>query len=114
MEKMEQLLGSLDVTQDRDMLIDNVKRVQNLWMDMVHGDPNQIQARVGQAQAGYSALTQQRADELMQRQTLSFDEMGRKIEQPIPEGITEAEIKAAMKKYRLDRNEVIQRYNEMQ
>jgi hypothetical protein len=127
MHRMEQLLGSIDNSQRREIVVDNLKRVQNLWMDIVHGTPQQIQSRVNQRRdelrdpetnklirkGNFEILTQERADQLAQRNELSFDEMGRTKKVPNPEGVTDAEVKRAMRKYRIDRPEVIRRYNEL-
>jgi hypothetical protein len=55
--RLEQLLGSLDITQPAPVLADNLKRVSNIYNDIVHGE--------GQGP---------------QRFELSFDNQGRRIE----------------------------------
>jgi len=37
-QRLEQLLGSLDVTQPQDMLLDNMKRISNTYNDIIHGE----------------------------------------------------------------------------
>jgi hypothetical protein len=36
-QRLEQLLGSLDLNQPEEMLLDNIKRVSNLYQDIIHG-----------------------------------------------------------------------------
>jgi len=113
MEKMEQLLGALNTSGRREIQIDNIKRIQNLWLDMVHGSPEQIQARVGKQRPGeYAVLTQERADELSARFELSFDERGRARTYPVPEGVTEADINETMRVNRMTREEVLRALHE--
>lgn len=62
-KRLEQMLGSLDVTQRQAVLIDNVKRIMNLYNDIIHGE--------GQGPRRFE---------------LSFDEMGRPIGSDSPGG----------------------------
>jgi len=60
-KRLEQMLGSLDVTQPDDIMQDNLMRVQNIYNDIVHGE--------GQGP---------------ERHQLSFDEQGQSIAPPQP------------------------------
>jgi hypothetical protein len=71
-KRLEQVLGSLDMTQASPILLDNLKRVQNIYLDIVYGTPEQID---GLIRAG--KVDPDRGQELMQRHELSFDEFGR-------------------------------------
>lgn len=64
-EYLMQLLGSLDVTQKPEVLMDNMKRISNIYMDIVHGEGN----------GG-------------KRFALSFDENGKKLENKDWQGIS--------------------------
>jgi hypothetical protein len=55
------LLGNLDITQEPEVLKDNMKRIQNIFLDIVHG--------VGQGP---------------ERQRLGFDHLGRRVEGGVP------------------------------
>ena len=122
--KFEQLLGSLDLGQGSEILADNIKRISNLWLDMIHGTPEEIQRRVGVVRTdrlrpdgtAYPVLTQKKADKLMIRQRLSFDEMGRPIKADLKDypGVTEADIQATMTKRRLTRDEVFKALDKQQ
>jgi len=39
-QRLEQLLGSLEITQKEDVLLDNIRRVSNMYLDIVHGPGN--------------------------------------------------------------------------
>lgn len=56
-QRLEQVLGSLNVSDNPDILRDNMKRVQNIYLDIIHG--------TGKGP---------------ERKRLSFDEAGRRIE----------------------------------
>jgi hypothetical protein len=73
LEGLQGLLGSLKVTGDRQILEDNLKRISNIYMDTIHGTPEQIR-RLG-PQRG---LTPEQIEMLSERQELSFDERGRR------------------------------------
>ena len=73
-KRLEQVYGSLDMGQRTEVVEDNLKRVINIYMDIAHGTPEEIQALVaaGKISAG-------EAEPLMRRNTLSFDELGKPI-----------------------------------
>jgi hypothetical protein len=73
LEGLQGLLGSLKVTGDRKILEDNLKRISNIYLDTIHGTPEQIR-RIG-PQRG---LTPEQIEMLSERQELSFDERGRR------------------------------------
>jgi hypothetical protein len=73
LEGLQGLLGSLKVTGDRQILEDNLKRISNIYMDTIHGTPEQIR-RLG-PQLG---LTPEQIEMLSERHDLSFDERGRR------------------------------------
>lgn len=75
LEGLQGLLGSLKVTGDRKILEDNLKRISNIYMDTIHGTPEQI--RLLGPQRG---LTPEQIQMLSERHTLSFDERGRRID----------------------------------
>ena len=72
-KRLEQVLGSLDITQRRDIVEDNIKRVINIYMDIVYGTPRQIAELEVRGD-----LSPEEAAELSERHELSFDERGRK------------------------------------
>jgi hypothetical protein len=133
MEIMMGLLGNVSANQRREIVIDNLKRVQNIYSDLVHGRPDQIQARIGKRPLNedgtekispytnepYAILTPERAAVISERQILSFDDRGNPmipaaLEQwvdPVTgrRGITEEDIKETMSSNRLERWEVIDR-----
>ncbi len=71
-QRLEQVLGSLDPTQRPEVVEDNLKRVSNIYMDIVYGTPDEIAQQV---QSG--AISAQEAQAIMQRKALTFDEFGR-------------------------------------
>lgn len=99
-KRLEQVLGSLDVTQREDVVLDNLKRVQNIYMDIVHGTPEQISKNL--AEGKIDAAT---AKEISHRHSLSFDSMGT----PKAGQVTESAIQFTMKKHGMTRDEVISR-----
>lgn len=118
--KFEQLLGSLDLSQNKDVVVDNINRMSNLWLDMLHGTPEEIQRRVGVIRKDrvrpdgtrYPVLTQEKADNLKIRQRLSFDDMGNPIKRDPGEytrkgkPVTEDDIKRTMRDTGMDRAEI--------
>ena len=76
-KRLEQVLGSLDLSQRKEVISDNLKRVHNIYMDIVHGSPEQIRKL-----AVDGKISKERAVQLSERYELSFDEFGRPI--PIP------------------------------
>ena len=101
------LLGVLDAGQRGNIVIDNLKRVQNLYKDMVHGSPEQLAELVRRG-----AITADKARKLSVRQVLSFDEQGNK-KYVIPPGTTEADIAHTMRIYRMSRGDVLQRLTDL-
>lgn len=75
LEGLQGLLGSLKVTGDRKILEDNLKRISNIYMDTIHGTPEQIRSLGPQR-----GLTPAQIQMLSERHTLSFDERGRRID----------------------------------
>jgi hypothetical protein len=73
LEGLQGLLGSLKVTGDRPILEDNLKRISNIYMDTIHGTPEQIRALGPQR-----GLTPDQIQALSERYDLSFDERGRR------------------------------------
>lgn len=75
-QRLEQVLGSLDVRQRPEVLRDNLNRVSNIYMDIVYGTPDQL---VQMLQRG--EISQQDFAQYAQRAPLSFDEFGRPVNQ---------------------------------
>lgn len=73
-KRLEQVLGSLDLAQKPEVVKDNLRRVINIYMDIVHGTPSEIQQAVDAGK-----IKPKRAQDLMFRHPLSFDEFGRPI-----------------------------------
>jgi len=76
-QRLEQVLGSLDLTQRKEVVEDNVKRVINIYMDIIHGTPQAINKRFEDG-----AITKDQKDTYSFRHHLSFDELGN----PLPRG----------------------------
>lgn len=74
-KRLEQVLGSLDITQRPEIVQDNLKRVINIYMDIVYGEPDQIQDMIDKGEV--DLLIGQR---LMERHELSFDDFGKPVE----------------------------------
>jgi hypothetical protein len=74
LEGLQGLLGSLKVTGDKNILEDNLKRISNLYLDQIHGTPEQIR-RTGPARG----LTPEEIEMLATREELSFDVRGNPI-----------------------------------
>lgn len=77
--RLQQTLGSLDVTQPAPIVRDNIKRIINIYRDTVYGTPEQIRQLRDQ---GF--IDPKRARELSQRYELSFDEFGKPIKNGAP------------------------------
>lgn len=77
--RLQQTLGSLDVTQPAPIVRDNIKRIINIYRDTVYGTPEQIRQLRDQ---GF--IDPKRARELSQRYELSFDEFGKPIKKGAP------------------------------
>tara|TARA_R100001082_G_scaffold103736_1_gene74611 strand:- start:1784 stop:3223 length:1440 start_codon:yes stop_codon:yes gene_type:complete len=73
-KRLEQVLGSLDVGQRTEVVEDNLKRVINIYMDIVYGTPDEIQKLVDKGE-----ISATDAAPLMQRNKLSFDRFGKRI-----------------------------------
>jgi hypothetical protein len=70
-QRLEQVLGSLDLTQRKEVVEDNMKRVINIYMDIIHGSPQAINKRFEDG-----LITQDQKDVYSFRHRLSFDELG--------------------------------------
>jgi hypothetical protein len=77
--RLEQLLGSLDIRQPKDVLEANMKRISNMYMDLIHGTPEEIRAN-----ASRLGLTDADVKKLAHRFDLPFDELGRPRQQQPP------------------------------
>ena len=75
-QRLEAVYGNMSLAQPRNVLEDNIKRVDNIYRDLIHGTPDQIQELVSKGQ-----ISQQEAAPLMERHQLSFDERGRPLGQ---------------------------------
>ena len=73
-KRLEQVLGSLDVGQRTEVVEDNLKRVINIYMDIVYGTPDEIQKLVDKGE-----ISATDAAPLMQRNKLSFDRFGKPL-----------------------------------
>jgi hypothetical protein len=71
-QRLEQVLGSLDVRQRPEVLRDNLNRVANIYMDIVFGTPQQL-AEMRER----SEITPDQFETYSRRAELSFDELGR-------------------------------------
>jgi len=80
-KRLEQVLGSLDVTQRKDILKDNLNRVINIYTDIVYGTPAEIQYLIEQGEINPTL-----GKKLMQRKKLSFDEFGNPVNHSGGEG----------------------------
>ena len=78
-KRLEQVLGSLDVGQKTEVVQDNIKRVINIYMDIIYGSPEQIQSLVDQ-----NKISAEDAAPLMKRNDLSFDKFGNPLNAPAP------------------------------
>jgi hypothetical protein len=79
LEGLQGLLGNLKVEGRRDLLDDNLKRVFNMYMDQIHGTPEQIRAL-----AASGAVPPEVVEVLTFRHPLSFDQLGRPVQRPAP------------------------------
>jgi len=101
-KRLEQVLGSLDISQDPPIVVDNVKRIINIYLDTVYGTPEEIQALVEQGK-----ITPEIAAQAVERYELSFDEFGKKVES-LPPDVTEDDIQATMTANGMTREQVLQ------
>ena len=77
-KRLEQVLGSLDVTQELSVLEQNMKRVINIYLDIIHGSKAERRLLVQNEK-----LTAQENDIINQMYyELPFDALGRVIEEP--------------------------------
>jgi len=74
LKQLQSVLGGLDVRGRPEMLQDNLKRVHNIYMDIIHGTPEQIAAI-----ARERGLPPADVAPLMFRHQLSFDEYGNPV-----------------------------------
>jgi hypothetical protein len=74
-KRLEQVLGSLNLSQRPEIVEDNFKRVINIYMDTVYGSPGEIAAGVESGD-----LNADKVGKYMFRHSLTFDEFGRKKE----------------------------------
>lgn len=84
--RLEQVLGSLDISQPPPVLKSNIERVMNIYTDIVHGTPSERARAVEQGKL--SPEENARIDGLYF--TLPFDERGNPVELPTPEGVSES------------------------
>jgi hypothetical protein len=73
-QRLEQVLGSLDLTQRKEVVEDNIKRVMNIYMDIIHGSPDQVMEKLRDGE-----ITKAESDIFAFRHKLSFDELGKPI-----------------------------------
>lgn len=73
-KRLEQVLGSLLLGQKKDVVIDNMRRVKNIYMDIVYGTPEEISQleKLGK-------ISPEDAKRYSQRSQLSFDELGNPV-----------------------------------
>lgn len=77
LERLESVYGNLSLGQSPEALEANLKRIDNIFADVVYGTPEQIQAQV---EAG--AISPEAGARLSQRHDLPFNERGRPVETP--------------------------------
>ena len=73
-QRLEQVLGSLDLTQRKEVVQDNLRRVINIYMDIIHGSPPQINKRFESGE-----ISANDRDAYAFRYKLSFDEFGKPL-----------------------------------
>jgi hypothetical protein len=78
-KKLEATIGNLDPSQRPNVFFDNLRRAINLYMDVVHGTPEEIQALVDKGEVQVDRETMK---EIMFRYPLSFDERGKQKSKP--------------------------------
>ncbi|TCL70464.1 hypothetical protein [Rhizobium sp. BK251] len=71
LELLERTKGNIDVNQKFDVLQDNLRRLKNVYLDLVYGTPEQIDGLVDQGK-----LSPEDGYRLRKREKLSFDEFG--------------------------------------
>jgi hypothetical protein len=70
-QRLEQVLGSLDLTQRKEVVEDNIKRVINIYMDIIHGSLVEVEEAYQNKE-----ITKAQRDVFAFRHRLSFDELG--------------------------------------
>jgi hypothetical protein len=78
-QRLEQVLGSLDLTQRKEVVEDNIKRVINIYMDIIHGSPVQVEEAYQNGE-----ITKAQRDVFAFRHRLSFDELGKPLPKTSP------------------------------
>jgi hypothetical protein len=73
-KRLEQVLGSLDLTQRKEVVEDNIKRVINIYMDIIHGSKDQVEDAFNRGE-----ITEQQKKVFGFRHDLSFDELGKSL-----------------------------------
>lgn len=73
--RLEKVLGSLDLGQRPDVIESNIKRVMNVYFDIMNGDTQERQSLVDSGQMSQAEFD--RVEDL--RFDLPFDELGRKV-----------------------------------
>lgn len=73
-KRLEQVLGSLDVTQSEDVLADNLNRMINVYMDIVYGTVDEIAEMANKGE-----IEPETAARLMERKKLKFNQFGEPI-----------------------------------
>lgn len=79
---LQGVLGRLDITSRRDIQIDNLKRINNIYLDKIYGTPEQIMAAYNAGNINPRTgkpLTLEDIAPLVKRYELSFDESGNPI-----------------------------------
>jgi hypothetical protein len=76
-KRLEQVLGSLDLSQRKEVVEDNIKRVINIYMDIIHGSKDQVEDAFKRGE-----ITDEQRKTFGFRHNLSFDELGK----PLPKG----------------------------
>jgi hypothetical protein len=72
--RLEQVLGSLDLTQRKEVVEDNLKRVINIYMDIIHGSKEQVEDAYNRGE-----ISNEERKIFGFRHNLSFDESGRPV-----------------------------------
>jgi len=70
-KRLEQVLGSLDQAAPQEVVLENLERVHNIYMDIVYGTPDEIQELVNKGE-----ISAAEAQPLMRRHSLPFDAFG--------------------------------------
>jgi hypothetical protein len=73
-QRLEQVLGSLDLSQRKEVVEDNIKRVINIYMDSIHGFKEQVEDAYSRGE-----ITDEQRKAYGFRHNLSFDELGNPV-----------------------------------